>query len=133
MSALYAATLQDRMPGTVIHMVSGAIAVEGEYVFGQAADRVDANDTFGRSNPSWDGHSWLVCGDNIVDISLFRTAYSVQSPPHLTQFGRAQFGEGRGLLVSRFEPGLRYEPQYVLTYDQITAVGRGAMKTFLAG
>jgi hypothetical protein len=102
-------------------------------VFGQAADRVDLNDTFGRSNTFWDGHSWLVCGDYIVDISLFRPAYSAHSPPPLARYVRAEFGEGRGLLISKFESGLRYEPQYVLTSDQVTAVGRGAVKMFLAG
>jgi hypothetical protein len=105
MSALYAAILQNRMPGTIIHMVAGALAVEGKYVFGQAADRVDGNNIFGRSNPSWDGHSWLVCGDYIIDISLFRTAYSAQSPPLLARYVRAEFGEGRGLLISKSNLG----------------------------
>jgi hypothetical protein len=133
MSALYAAILHDRMPGTIVHMVAGALAVEEKYVFGQATDRVDGNDIFGRSNPSWDGHSWLICGDYIVDISLFRTAYSAQSPPLLARYVHAEFGKGRGLLISKYESGLRYEPQYVLTSDQITAVGRSAMKMFLPG
>lgn len=127
MSALYGAILQERMKGAVVHVVAGSLAVNGTAVFGSGAGNIDWNKVFGNSNASWDGHCWVMCGDWIADISLFRTAYSNKSPPALAQYVRREFGEGRGLLITKSDQELRYEPHYVLTDAQITALGRGAV------
>ena len=128
MSALYGAILQNKHPGMPIHVIAGRLAVNGRSVFGGAIQTTNWNEAFGQSNPSWDGHCWVVCGDWIADISLGRTAYSVGSPAILTRFVRQEFGNKVGLIMTRNDEQLRYEPLHVLTDEQITGLGRGAMQ-----
>jgi hypothetical protein len=127
MSALYAVVLQDRFPGIPIHVAAGALVVDGATVFGETADQIDWNEALGQSNPSWDGHCWVVCGDWIADISICRTAYSSKSSPILAEYVRREFGENRGLIIQRPDDQLRYEAYHVLTEAQVTGLGRGAM------
>jgi hypothetical protein len=53
------------------------------------------------------------------------------SPRLLSQYIAKEIGKGKGLLACRMaamDPaGIRYVPQYVLTQDQVDAVGRGAL------
>lgn len=129
MSALYAAHLQ-RMTDAPVYVIAGGLVIGQNWVFGDAEPTRDWNSVFAESNPSWDGHCWVMFGKYIADISLFRTAYSQNSPPALSQYVARQFGKGRGLLFctsADFEKlGLHYKPQYVLTDDQVTALCRGA-------
>jgi hypothetical protein len=71
-----------------------------------------------------------MCDDYIIDISVFRTAYSGKSHPLLARAVREGFGEGRGLLLAQDTSPLNYRPQYVLTRDEIDALGKGAYKLF---
>jgi hypothetical protein len=70
-------------------------------------------------------------GDYVADVSVFRTAYSEKSPRRLRDHVVKEFGIGKGLLISKAADvgsyGLNYLPQYILSEDQITAVGRGAL------
>jgi hypothetical protein len=65
-------------------------------VFGEAA-RLDGKARFSASNPSWDGHAWVVLGDRLLDPSIFRTAYSrLFSPPALASHVKERAWERRG-------------------------------------
>ena len=111
------------------YVVVGSLYVGDARIFGEDGD-VDGRDRFSRSDPSWDGHAWLVSGDWLADVSIFRTAYSRVSPPALAAHVVREFGTGRGLMLRKCktvsESGLRYVPQYVLTREQVDALGRGA-------
>ena len=127
MGALLAVILQEKNKSVLLHVAAGMLAVEGRPVFGSPSGEVDWNSAFGNSNSSWDGHCWIVCGDWNADISVCRTAYSRGSPPALASFIRREFGEGRGMLITRADGELQYEPQYILTEAQINGLARGAM------
>ena len=109
-----------------------AFAVAGELYIGN--NRIFGSDTIADtierdidgSNPSWDGHFWVAIGSLIVDLSIFRTAYSDGCSPVLKSFVHEQFGSGRGLLVADNEMletdlGIRYVPHAVLTEEQVSA------------
>src|ERR1035441_3938195 len=73
MSACYAACLQKKIEAPV-HVVAGVLSIGTTCVFGENADTRDWRLAFSKSNPSWDGHCWVVFGDRLADISIFRTA-----------------------------------------------------------
>lgn len=128
MSALYAARLQELVAGPIL-VIAGGLSVGSEHVFG-AGGQFDGK-RFDQSNPSWDGHAWVELGDLVADVSIFRTAYSGQSHPLLRESIAKTYGRGRGLMIRRSgdaSDGLTYEPQYVLTEDQVTGLARGALK-----
>ena len=45
----------------------------------------DGKARFSETNMSWDGHAWIVYGDWLADVSLFRTADSDKSSPTLKE------------------------------------------------
>jgi hypothetical protein len=129
MNAQYAAHLQERTDAPV-YMAAGALYVGSLPIFGQAVQGESWQSVFQRSNPSWDGHCWLVFGNRIADVSIFRTAYSGWSHPALLRHVLDVFGKGRGLLIcgatEAASQGLDYKPQYILTEDEITALCGGS-------
>lgn len=133
MSALYAARMQMQSDAPVF-VVAGVLSIGSMCVFGNDADTRDWGSAFNESNPSWDGHCWVMLGDYIADISIFRTAYSQHSPPVLAEHVAKQFGTGRGLLICKTAEsrrlGFLYKPQCVLTEGQITALMNGARPLF---
>lgn len=135
MSTLCACKLEKRgLPPA--YVVAGSLYVIGPRfvgdtrVFGEAG-KYDGQLKFSVSHPSWDGHAWIVFGDRLVDVSVFRTAYSRFSPPVLASHVKKEFGEGGEMLISPIErtasAGLRYEAEYVLTQDQVDGNARGAI------
>lgn len=136
MSALYCARVQASTKAPAF-VAAGALALgrEGSTVFFGGEKGFDGQAVFSRSDLSWDGHCWVMLGDFIADVSLFRTAYSLESPPALAQHVSNQFGQGRGLLICRAQDaaenlGLHYRPQYILTEQQITNLLLGGEKLF---
>jgi hypothetical protein len=133
MSALYAARMQMQSDAPVF-VVAGVLSIGSTCVFGNDADTRDWRSAFNESNPSWDGHCWVMLGDYIADISIFRTAYSQHSPPLLAEHVAKHFGTGRGLLICKTAEssglGFLYQPQCVLTEGQITGLMNGARSLF---
>lgn len=128
MSAALAVGLESRMNAPV-HVVAGTLAVEGVSVFGDRQP-FDGAQIFSTANPDWDGHVWIMIGPYVVDISIFRTAYSRQGPARLSRHIDLTFGPGKGLYVDLWKRtqhrGLSYEPQYVLSVDEVTRLMGGA-------
>ncbi len=128
MSAALAVGLE-RMMQAPIHVVAGTLAVEGVPVFGDRKP-FDGSQVFSAPNPGWDGHVWVMVGSYVVDISIFRTAYSAEGPARLARHIDLTFGPKKGLYVDRWKRtrqlGLNYEPQYVLTADEVTKLMGGA-------
>ncbi len=128
MSASLAGTLERRMTAPV-HVVAGTLVVDGEPVFGDRKP-FDGPAAFAASNPDWDGHVWVMVGPYVVDVSLFRTAYSRHGPPRLAKHINLAFGPNKGLYVDHWKRtgqlGLGYEPQYVLSAEEVTSLIGGA-------
>ncbi len=135
MSASLAVSLE-RCLEAPIHVVAGTLAVDGVPVFGNR-EPFDGPKVFSASNPDWDGHVWVMVGANIVDVSLFRTAYSRHAPPRLAKHIDLVFGPNKGLYVDRWKRtsqlGLSYEPQYVLSADEVTGLMGGAYHVIKQG
>ncbi|PKP71969.1 MAG: hypothetical protein CVT83_02310 [Alphaproteobacteria bacterium HGW-Alphaproteobacteria-5] len=130
MSAALAVGLE-RCMAAPIHVVAGTLAVGGDPVFGDR-QALNGSQIFSTSNPDWDGHVWVMIGTYVVDISIFRTAYSRQGPARLTKHVDLAFGPNKGLYVDHWKRtrhlGLGYEPQYVLSADEVTSLMGGAYR-----
>lgn len=130
MSAALAVSLEGRLSAPV-YLVAGTLSVEGVPVFGDRHP-IDGAQVFATSNPDWNGHVWAMVGPYIVDISIFRTAYSSVGPARLARHILSTFGPNKGLYVDLWRHtgrvGLGYEPQYVLSSDEVTALMQGAYK-----
>jgi hypothetical protein len=135
MSTLYAARWQQESD-TPIYVVAGKLNIEDNPVFGSEIDANEIGSVLSQSNSSWDGHCWLVFGPYIVDISIFRTAYSDYSPAILASHVTEKFGKNRGILVAEpsalAEHGFQYIPQYVFTEELVTGHCLGAAQIFEA-
>jgi len=73
----------------------------------------------------WDGHCWIEVDGFIGDLSIFRTAYSIQEPSVLKNFILNHFGSGRGFFLANRDQlpiGMKYIPKYVLNDRQITGL-----------
>jgi hypothetical protein len=128
MSAVYSVMLE-HVGTKPAYVVAGSLYAGDTRIFGEEGE-FDGKACFCETNMSWDGHAWIVYGDWLADVSLFRTADSDQSPPALKDHVKRQFGHGKGLYVCRLgseaENGFRYEPRYVLTLDQVNGLAQGA-------
>ena len=128
MSAAYSVMLE-HVGTKPAYVVAGSLYAGDTRIFGEEGE-FDGKACFCETNMSWDGHAWIVYGDWLADVSLFRTADSDQSPPALKDHVKRQFGHGKGLYVCRLgseaENGFRYEPRYVLTLDQVNGLAQGA-------
>jgi len=124
MSAALAVGLERHMKAP-IHVVAGTLAVEGVPVFGDRRP-IDGSLVFSTSSPDWDGHAWVMIGPYVVDISIFRTAYSAEGSARLARHIDLTFGPKKGLYVDHWkrtrQMGLNYEPQYVLSADEVTSL-----------
>jgi hypothetical protein len=75
-------------------------------------------------------------GATIVDVSIFRTAYSAQGPARLAKHVDLVFGPGKGLYVDHWQRssqrGLGYDPHYVLSAQEVTRLMGGAFHAIKA-
>jgi len=95
MSAALAVGLERHMKAP-IHVVAGTLAVEGVPVFGDRRP-IDGSLVFSTSSPDWDGHAWVMIGPYVVDISIFRTAYSAEGSARLARHIDLTFAPKKGL------------------------------------
>jgi hypothetical protein len=70
MSAAYSWALE-KLGAPPGYVVAGSLYVGDTRVFGE-------EQRFPQSDPSWDGHAWVICGDWLADASVF---------PHRRQHG----------------------------------------------
>lgn len=128
MSALYSLALE-KLGSHRGYVVAGSLYIGDKRIFGEDGV-LDGKKVFSESNIEWNGHAWIVYGDWLADVSICRTA-DAGSPQLLSKYIAKEIGKGKGLLACRIasmDPaGIRYVPQYVLTQDQVDAVGRGAL------
>lgn len=105
LSAALAVSLEKRMPDAPVHVVTGALLVEGV--------------------PLLEAHSWVMVGPHVADIALFRLAYSASGPAELSRHVHRVFGEGKALYVDHWSrtkrTGLTYRPEAVLDAETLNA------------
>jgi hypothetical protein len=134
MSAALAVQLESRLQAPV-HVVAGTLSVEGAAVLGDGAG-FDGAQVFAEADPRWNGHVWVMIGATIVDVSIFRTAYSAQGPARLAKHVDLVFGPGKGLYVDPWQRssqrGLGYDPHYVLSAQEVTRLMGGAFHAIKA-
>jgi hypothetical protein len=73
-----------------------------------------------RVNSVWSGHCWVIVDDVIIDLSIFRTAYSMDDDNLFKMFMIKHFGTGRGAFMSPpngIPPGLKYKPKFIFPDD----------------
>lgn len=128
MSAMHAVLLETPVKQRA-YVAVGSLYVGDVRVFGDDAP-VDGG-KFNQSSPSWDGHAWVMLGDLVADASLFRTARSGKGHPALSPHVAREFPKA-GMMICKasdtYLSGLRYEPHYVLTAEQVDAIARGGGK-----
>jgi hypothetical protein len=114
MSALFACNME-KLGLPPAYVIAGSLYVGETRVFGEDSD-IDGKNRFSRSDPSWDGHAWIVWGDRLVDLSIFRAT---------------EIDPRKELFICKIEDairgGFRYVPQYVLTQGQVDAIAGGAI------
>jgi hypothetical protein len=129
MSAAYTARLQYEMK-VPVYMVAGSLKVCDKWIYGTG--RPFDGKRFFASDPSWDGHAWVMFGPYVTDVSLRQTALSERSHPLLSAHVRQLFGEKPGLLIMKWteapHAGFYYAPRYVLTDQEVTNLFLGAQK-----
>jgi hypothetical protein len=132
MNALFAVRLR-QATGAPTHVLAGGLSVAGDPIFGHR-DANTASQSFDVSDPSWDGHAWLMFGPLIADASLLRTARSPAAHPVLRMHVRRQFGERAALLIDHYEDiaelELQFVPRHVLTNEEIDKLASGARLIF---
>jgi hypothetical protein len=135
MSAAFAAHLE-RDLNAPIHVVAGSLHADGQSVFesGRAARYADI---FSADSPQWNGHVWVMIGPWVADISIFRIAFSPDSPQALARHVAHHFAPTTGMIFERWrhtrQVGFDYVPQYVLSTDQVTHLLRGAQDAIAGG
>lgn len=128
MSAALAVSLERQIKAPV-HVIAGTLAVEGQPVFSDPLP-FDVSSLLSASSHTWNGHVWVMSGPYVVDISIFRIAYSAKGPARLAKHIDLTFGPQKGLYVDHWkrtrQVGLSYEPQYALSVDEVTRLMGGA-------
>lgn len=130
LSAALAVQLERHLSAPV-HVVAGVLSVDGRPVYG-IPEPVDGPAVFGAEELHWDGHVWVMVGPYVVDIGIFRAAYSADCQAELARHVHSVFGQDKGLYVDQWRrtrrTGLGYEPQYVLSRDEVTRLMGGAYR-----
>jgi hypothetical protein len=127
LTAMWTAVLRDNLQ-LPVYCVAGDLCVHGRMAFGSADP--DIARCFAASSDAWDGHCWLVLGQHVGDLSVFRTAYAQPQGSNLRQVVLDEFGSGRGLFLMRgsdaLATGFEYRPKYVVREAEISALILGA-------
>jgi hypothetical protein len=105
MSAALAVSVE-RAVAAPVHVMRGVFAADGYVVA--------------------DDYHWLMVGPYVVDIALFRLAYSADAPAFLAKHVDLLFGPNKALYVDHWSMtrrvGLRYLPDLALSEGQVTAL-----------
>ncbi len=127
MSAGWAGYLQDHYSVPAI-VVAGDLAINNTKVFKCKKNLTVAKNTGKFIAEKWNGHCWIEVDGIIGDMSIFRTAYSIDRPSVLKNYIVSQFGYGRGAMICpnhQLPQGMKYIPKYVLTDNQINGLIAG--------
>lgn len=106
-------------------VLAGDLEINGTTVF-HCKENLPAFDKPGEiTSAIWEGHSWVEIDNYIIDISIFRSAYSIDRPSILKSYIIETFGNGRGAILSpvnELPHGMNYIPKYILNDTQINGL-----------
>lgn len=103
-------------------VILGDLLINGKYVFRCYNNLPSPTRDDELVDASWDGHAWVMIGDCLCDLSIFRTAYGLSQPNHLSSYILEHFGTGKGAFMCyphQLPPGMQFVPKFALTDDQI--------------
>ncbi|MFT4053423.1 MAG: hypothetical protein QM681_02870 [Novosphingobium sp.] len=121
LSAALAVQLERHLDAPV-HLVAGTLSIDGVPVRGDRQP-FDGAQVFAADEPAWDGHVWIMVGAHVVDVAIFGLARSADCRPELARHVHSVFGQDKGLYADQWRRarrvGLEYEPQYVLSREDV--------------
>lgn len=130
LSAALAVQLERHLDAPV-HLVAGTLSVDGMPVRGDRRP-FDGAQTFGAEPAPWDGHVWVMVGAHVVDVAIFGLARSADCKPELARHVHTMFGPDKGLYADEWRRsrrmGLEYEPQYVLSEEEVNRLMTAAYR-----
>lgn len=119
-SAGFVAALRaSNVPAVVI---LGDLLIDGKHVFRCSDNLPHPTHDDEIVDATWDGHAWVMIGESICDLSIFRTAYDMAQPNRLSDYILKYFGAGKGAFMcypNQLPPGMAFVPKFALTDDQI--------------
>lgn len=117
-----------RASGVTAVVILGDLLIDGKHVFRcyDNLPRPTHDDEI--VDATWDGHAWVMIGESICDLSIFRTAYELAQPNRLSDYILRYFGAGKGAFMCyphQLPPGMQFVPKFALTDDQIYGLLEG--------
>lgn len=108
-------------------VILGDLLIDGKHVF-RCYDNLPRPTHDEIIDTTWDGHAWVMIGESICDLSIFRTAYELAQPNRLSDYILKYFGAGKGAFMcypNQLPPGMEFVPKFALTDDQIYGLLEG--------
>lgn len=126
-SSVWADTLrsQHNIPAIV---VVGDLKISGTTVFKCKKNLPTGGNTGKFTSGKWSGHCWIEIDGYIGDLTIFRTAYSIEGLSLLKDFVLSNFGPGRAGFLSKTSEtpkGMKYIPKFVLKDQQVFGLTNG--------
>ncbi|MGJ7546938.1 hypothetical protein [Pseudomonas alloputida] len=109
-------------------VILGDLKIDGHFIFECRGNIPGATYEGEVVNATWDGHAWVMLGNLVCDLSIFRTAYALPDFSLLKNFMRHHFGEGKGALLcppGAIPLGMEFVPKHALNDDQIHGILEG--------
>lgn len=117
-----------RASGVTAVVILGDLLINGRHAFRCYNNLPSPTHDDELVNASWDGHAWVMIGDCLCDLSIFRTAYGLQQPNHLSAYILEYFGTGKGAFMSyphQMPIGMEFVPRFALNDHQIYGLLEG--------
>ncbi|MGH1463333.1 MAG: hypothetical protein ACRBB6_15015 [Neptuniibacter sp.] len=109
-------------------VVAGDLKISGATIF-KCKKNLPSGGRSGKfTGGKWNGHCWIEIDGYIGDLTIFRTAYSLDGPSILKEFVLTNFGQGRAGFLSKADEvpnGMKYIPKYVLKDNQVFGLVNG--------
>jgi hypothetical protein len=109
-------------------VILGDLLIDGKHVFHCYSNLPGPAHEGEIVDTTWDGHAWVMIGESICDLSIFRTAYDMAQPNRLSDYILKYFGAGKGAFMCyphQLPPGMQFVPKFALTDDQIYGLLEG--------
>lgn len=117
-----------RASGVTAVVILGDLLINGKHVFRCYDNLPSPTHDDEIIDTTWDGHAWVMIGESICDLSIFRTAYDLAQPNRLSEYILKYFGTGKGAFMCyphQLPPGMEFVPKFALTDDQIFGLLEG--------
>lgn len=117
-----------RASGVTAVVILGDLLINGKYAFRCYHNLPNPTHDDELVDSTWDGHAWVMIGDCLCDLSIFRTAYGLVQPNHLSSYILQHFGTGKGAFMCyphQMPVGMEFVPKFALNDNQIYGLLEG--------